>query len=150
MASKTFVEVVFLWFIVVSLHFDTYAFESGQRAVSCHVWFVYTNLASSHQILISSEAMRHPVRMFDTVLEHQKVILSVFESHRNIPVSLGNTWSTSVDPSVDQNMWKYEYYAYIWVRVVLKYEFLWQIFFRNSKIWIISFQTHYQPCCYDV
>ena len=116
----------------------------------CRVWFLYTNLASFHKMLISSEAMRHPIRMLDMVLEHLKVILLVFESRRNIRVSLGNTWSTSVDPIVDQKVWKYEYYAHIWARVVLKYEFLWPIFFRNSKIWIISFQTHYQPCFYDI
>ena len=42
--------------------------------------------------------------MFDTVLEHQKVILLVFESLKSIPVSLGNTWPTIVDLSVDQNV----------------------------------------------
>ena len=30
--------------------------------------------------------------MFDTVLERPKDILLVFESHKNIPVMLGNTW----------------------------------------------------------
>ena len=114
----------------------------------CRVWLSYTNLASLHKMLISSEAMRHPIRILDTFLEHQKAILSIFESRRNIRVNLGNTWSISVDSSVDQNLWKDGYYAHIWARVVLKYEFLWPIFFRNSKIWIISFQTHYQPCSY--
>ena len=55
-------------------------------------------------MLISSEAIWHPVTVLDTVLEHQKVILLVSESHRNIPVSLGNIWSTFIDPSVDQNV----------------------------------------------
>ena len=55
------------------------------------------------------EWMSHPTRMFDTVLEHQKVILLVFESHRNTPVTLGNTLSTYVDLSVDQNVQKFVY-----------------------------------------
>ena len=88
----------------------------------------------TQKVLISSEAMRHCIRMFDTILERPKVIIWVFESPRNIPVSLGNIWSTFIDPSADQNVWKYEYYAHIWARVVLKYEFLWPIFFRNSKV----------------
>ena len=58
----------------------------------------------TQKMLISSEAMGHRMRMFDTVLERPKVILLVFESHRNTPVMLGNTWPTSVDPSVDQNV----------------------------------------------
>ena len=62
--------------------------------------------------------------MFDTVLEHPKVILLVFESHRNIPCNLGNTLSTSVDLRVDQNAWKYGYYGHISPRVVLDDEFL--------------------------
>ena len=55
----------------------------------------------SQKVLISKEAIRHRMRMFDTVLERPKVILLVFESHRNIPVMLGNTWPTSVDLIVD-------------------------------------------------
>ena len=55
------------------------------------------------------EWMSHPTRMFDTVLEHQKVILLVFESHRNTPVTLGNTLPTYVDLSVDQNVQKFVY-----------------------------------------
>ena len=43
------------------------------------------------------------MKMLDTVLERQEVILSVFESPRNIPVSLENTGSTSVDFTVDQD-----------------------------------------------
>ena len=62
------------------------------------------NLASLHKMLISSQAMMHSIRMFDTVLEHPKAMLLVFESRRNIPVSLGNTWPTFVDPNVDQNV----------------------------------------------
>ena len=61
-------------------------------------------------MLISSEVMGYLMRKFDTVLEFPKVILLVFESHRNIPVMLGNIWSTSVDLIVDQNQMKYEYY----------------------------------------
>ena len=55
------------------------------------------NQTQTQQVLISSEAMGHLMRMFDTVLERLKVILLVFESHRNIPVMLGYIWSTSVD-----------------------------------------------------
>ena len=46
--------------------------------------------AQTQKVLISSDAMKHRMRMFDTVLERPKVILLVFESHRNIPVTLGN------------------------------------------------------------
>ena len=59
------------------------------------------NQTQTQKVLISSEAMGHLMRMFDTVLERLKVILLVFESHRNIPVMLGNIWSTSVDLTVD-------------------------------------------------
>ena len=55
----------------------------------------------TQKVLTSSEAMGDRMRMFDTVLERPKVILLVFESHRNIPVMLGNTWPTSVDLIVD-------------------------------------------------
>ena len=41
--------------------------------------------------------MEHRMRMIDTVLESPKVILFGFESRRNIPVMLDNTWSISVD-----------------------------------------------------
>ena len=57
----------------------------------------------TQKVLTSSEAMGDRMRMFDTVLERPKVILLVFESHRNIPVMLGNIWSTSVDLIVDKN-----------------------------------------------
>ena len=57
----------------------------------------------TQKVLTSSEAMRDRMRMFDTVLERPKVILLVLESPRNIPVILGNTWSTSVDLIVAQN-----------------------------------------------
>ena len=59
------------------------------------------NQTQTQKVLISSEAMGHRMRMFDTVLERPKVILSVLESHMNIPVMLGNIWSTSVDLIVD-------------------------------------------------
>ena len=59
------------------------------------------NQVQTKKALISSEAMGHLMRMFDTVLERPKVILLVFESHRNILVMLGNTWSTSVGHIVD-------------------------------------------------
>ena len=59
------------------------------------------NQTQTQKVLISSEAMEHRMRMFDTVLERPKVIRLVFESHRNIPVMLGNIWSTSVDLIVD-------------------------------------------------
>ena len=57
----------------------------------------------TQKMLTLSEVMRHRMRMFDTVLERPKVILLVLESPRNIPVILGNTWSTSVDLMVAQN-----------------------------------------------
>ena len=119
----------------------------------CYVWFQYANLASWHQMMISSETtrlFRYPIGMLGTILERQKVMLLVFESHRNTLFNLGNTLSTSVDLRVDQNAWKYGYCGDISPRVVLDDEFLWSIFFRNSKKWTISFLTHYQPCSYDV
>ena len=48
------------------------------------------NQTQTQKVLISLEAMGHHMKMFDTVLEHLKVILLVFESHRNILVMLGN------------------------------------------------------------
>ena len=119
----------------------------------CYVWFQYANLASWHQISILSETtrlFRHPIGMLGTILERQKVMLLVFESHRNTPFNLGNTLSTTIDLRVGQNVWKYGYYGHISPRVVLDDEFLWSIFFRNSKKWTMSFLTHYQPCSYDV
>ena len=59
------------------------------------------NQTQTQKVLISSEAMGHRMMMFDTVLERLKVILLVLESRRNIPVMLGNIWSTSVDLIVD-------------------------------------------------
>ena len=59
------------------------------------------NQTQTQKVLISSEAMGHRMRMFYTVLERPKVIFLVFESHINIPVMLGNIWSTSVDLIVD-------------------------------------------------
>ena len=55
----------------------------------------------TQKVLASTEAIRHRMRMFDTVLERPKVILVLFESYRNILVMLGNTWSTPVDLIVD-------------------------------------------------
>ena len=55
----------------------------------------------TQKMLMLLEAMRHHMRMFDTVLERPKVILLVFESHRNIPAMVGTIWSTSVDLIVD-------------------------------------------------
>ena len=138
---------MFLRYLVIFLPYATYAFEFRKCSISNFVYdcYNYANLASFHKMLISSQAMMYRIRMFNTVLEHLKVILLVFQNSRNIRVSLGNTWSISVVLSVDRNVWKYEYYADIWARVVLNYEFLWPIFFRNSKEWIISFLTHYQP-----
>ena len=54
-------------------------------------------------MLILSETtrlFRYPIGMLGTILERQKVMLLVFESHRNTPLNLGNTLSTSVDLSV--------------------------------------------------
>ena len=59
------------------------------------------NQTQTQKVSISSEAMRHRKGIFDTVLERLKVILLIFESHRDIPVILGNTWSTFVDLIVD-------------------------------------------------
>ena len=56
------------------------------------------------KVFISSEAMRHRMRMFDTVLERPKTLFLVWESPRNILVILGNTWSTSVYLIVIQNV----------------------------------------------
>ena len=70
----------------------------------CYVWFQYANLASWYQISILSETtklFRHPIGMLGTILERQKVMLLVFESHRNTPFNLGNILSASVDFSVD-------------------------------------------------
>ena len=57
----------------------------------------------TQKMLNLSEAMKHRMRMFDTVLERPNVIFLLLESPRNIPVILGNTWSTSVDLIVAQN-----------------------------------------------
>ena len=54
------------------------------------------------KMLISSEAMRNPMKMFDTILERLNVILLVPKSHRSILFILGNTWSTFVDLIVNQ------------------------------------------------
>ena len=59
------------------------------------------NQTQTQKVLISSEAMGHRMRMFDTVLERPKVILSICESRSNPAVMLGNIWSTSVDLIVD-------------------------------------------------
>ena len=115
-------------------------------------WFhkFSTKSKKSHKLLISSETMGHGMKMFDTVLERPKVIVLVCESRRNTLVMLHNIWSTSVGLIVDLNQLKYEYYWYIWGRIVIRDEFLCQIFFWDQKVWIISFQTHYQPCFYDI
>ena len=59
------------------------------------------NQTQTQKVLISSKAMEDRMRMFDTVLERPKVILLVFESPRNLPVMLGNIWSTSADLIAD-------------------------------------------------
>ena len=51
----------------------------------------------TQKMLTLSEATRHRMRIFDMVLERPKFILLVLESPRNIPVILGNTWSTFID-----------------------------------------------------
>ena len=61
------------------------------------------NQPQTQKVLVSSEAMGHHMKMFDTVLERPKVNLLVFESRRNITVMLGNIWSTFVDLIVDLN-----------------------------------------------
>ena len=60
--------------------------------------------STNAKIMISSEMITHPIRVFDMVLEYPKVIILVPKSHRNIPVIIGNTWSTSVDLTVDKNV----------------------------------------------
>ena len=67
------------------------------------------NQTQTQKVLILPELMGHRMRMYDTGLERPKVILLVFESHRNTPVTLGNTLSTYVDLSVDQNVQKFVY-----------------------------------------
>ena len=59
------------------------------------------NQTQTQKVLIFSKAMRYHMMMFDMVLERPKVILLVFESHRNIPLMLDNIWSTSADLTVD-------------------------------------------------
>ena len=54
-------------------------------------------LPQTQKMLISLEAMKHLMKMFDTVLERIKVILWVPESHMNTLFILGNTWSTFMD-----------------------------------------------------
>ena len=61
------------------------------------------NQTQTQKVLISSEAMGHRMRMFDTVWKRPEVILLVSKSHRNILVMLGNNWSTYVDLIVDSN-----------------------------------------------
>ena len=65
-----------------------------------HLW----NQTQTQKVLISSEAMGHRMRMFDTVLKRPKVIILVTESYRNILVIIDNTWSTSVDLIEDKNV----------------------------------------------
>ena len=75
--------------LVVFLHFDKHAVENAQKAILCMIP-IYANLASWHQISILSETtrlFRHLIGMLGTILERQKVMLSVFESHRNIPLT---------------------------------------------------------------
>ena len=59
------------------------------------------NQTQTQKVLISSEAMRHRMKTFDTVLERPMVTFLVFESHKSIPVMLDNIWSTFVDLIVD-------------------------------------------------
>ena len=49
----------------------------------------------TQKMLTLSEAMKHRMRMFDTVLERPKGPLLVLESPRNISVILVNIYSTS-------------------------------------------------------
>ena len=70
----------------------------------CHFLDFVENLwnqTQTQKVLISSEAMGHRMKMFDTVLERAKIILLAPESHRNIPVMPGNIWSTFDDLIVD-------------------------------------------------
>ena len=67
----------------------------------CQFFLILWNQTQTQKVLISLEAMGHHMKMFDTVLERLKVILLVFESHRNIPAMVGNIWSTSADLIVD-------------------------------------------------
>ena len=85
--------------LVMFLHFYTYAFENAQKAMSCMIPIYQSGVFSQNVDFIRSDEAS--IRMLDTVLEHQNAILLIFESRRNIRVSLGNTWSTSVDLIVD-------------------------------------------------
>ena len=88
------VSNVFIWCPIASDEINTF----------CDLLDFVENLwnqTQTQKVLISSEAMGDRMKMFDTVLERQKVILLVFESHMNIPVMLGNIWSLSVDLIVD-------------------------------------------------
>ena len=49
----------------------------------------------TQKMLTLPEAMNHPMRMFNMILELPKVLLKVLESLRNIPGILVSTWSTS-------------------------------------------------------
>ena len=65
---------------------------------------VNITFAESNTITKSVDIVRGDkphMRMFDTVLERPKAIVSVFESQRDIPVMLDNTWSNSVDRIAD-------------------------------------------------
>ena len=71
-----------------------------KRSTVCVIFWILWNQTQTQKVLVSSETMRHRMRMFDMVLERPKVLLLVLENPRNIPVILGNTWSTSVDLGV--------------------------------------------------
>ena len=68
--------------------------------------------------------MMYLIIKFDTVLERPKVILSVPESCRTIPIMLANIWSTSADLIEGPNKSKTEHLNHIHRCVVLQDEFL--------------------------
>ena len=60
------------------------------RSIVCFISWILWDQTQTQKVLISSETMGHRMRMVDTVLESPNVILLVLESHRNIPLTLGN------------------------------------------------------------
>ena len=111
--------------LVVFLHFDKHAVENAQKAMLCMIPICqFGFLTPNVDFIRNNKAVYASYWDVRDDLERQKVILLVFESHRNTPFNLGNTLSTSVDLRVDQNAWKYGYYGHISLRVVLDDEFL--------------------------
>ena len=72
--------------LVVFLHFDKHAVENAQKAMLCMIPICqFGFLTPNVDFIRSNEAVEALLRMFDTVLEPQKVILLVLESHKEHP-----------------------------------------------------------------